>query len=75
MVQAKGELSCSLQSSVANPSPEQVHIAKYEGYETMVERTRLEMCVNSETECIKAMLSPPLRITDGSSVAEGPVND
>ena len=59
----------------SEPSPEQVRIAKYEGRKTMVERTNMEMCVNSETECIEAMLSPPLRITDGSSVADGPVTD
>ena len=59
----------------SEPSPEQVHIAKYEGYETMVERTRMEMRTNSETECIEAMLSPPIRITDDSSVAEGPIAD
>ena len=34
----------------SEPSPEQVHIAEYEGYETMVERTRMEMRVNSATE-------------------------
>ena len=50
-----------------------MHIAKYEGYETMVEKTRTKMHVNSDTKCIEAMLSPPLQITDDSSIVEGSI--